>query len=188
MSNLSLKLNLLLFFLVGISCQASTILLNPDFEGDDLSAWERTAITGIRAWSVGTALPQSGSRYLFTNDDSIITQNFSPILGSNVAEFSFWLDRPAFLTLSISLEFFYTSGVSSGQIVIPRDLNAGYEQIDVLPLIDTSRGLTGFSLTKAGPGTVRIDNFALSTIPEPSVFLMSIIGMMNLLSCRKRQV
>lgn len=147
------------------SLQAS-LLVNPNFEDQDMSAWTREAISGIRPWSIGSATPQSGSRYVFTVDEAKISQTFASVSVDAIEEFSFWVDRPATATLLI--EVFYQDGESSGIIDISSATDAGWNKYEAKTLLVQQKNLTGIQITKLGSGTVRLDNFRL-TKEGPSV-------------------
>jgi hypothetical protein len=163
---------------------AATVILNPSFENSDMSAWTRTAITGIRPWSRGAASPQDGSWYVFAPDDASISQTFAPIRGNEIYQFTLWVDRPT--TANMFIELTYLDGSSSGQINMNDSTGPGWGSFDVLPSIEPSKELNGFSVTKLGTGSARLDNFQLTLVPEPST--LSFLGSgLALIFRRKRQ-
>ena len=137
----------------------ANILVNADFEDLDMSAWNREAISGIRPWSIGSASPQSGSRYVFTVDEAKLSQTFAATSGASIDEFSFWLDLPD--TATLQLEIFYENEETSGVIGISSGGLSGWSKYDATTLIDQGKSLTGIQITKTGLGTVRLDNFIL---------------------------
>jgi hypothetical protein len=173
-----------LLCLAGI-CPASTTLLNPSFEESDMSPWTRTAISGIRPWSLGSASPQDGSRYVFAADEASIEQSFGAILGSSITEFSFWIDRPASSTVLIELLF--ARGTTSGQTDISSVTGSGWWQYNVFSLVNPTDNITGIRVTKLGTGTTRLDNFRLSVVPEPQTGVLLAAGLLALLKQRRRR-
>ena len=145
---------------------AATVILNPSFEDSDMSAWTRTAITGIRPWGRGSASPQDGSWYVFAPDEASISQTFVPILGSEIDHFSLWVDRP--VTANMFFQLSYSDGSSSGQINMNDNTGPGWGSFDVRPSIDPFKQLNGFSVTKLGTGSARLDSFQLTVVPEAS--------------------
>jgi len=145
------------------SCLANDLLDNPDFENADMSAWVRTAISGIRPWGIGSADPYSGAKYVFTVNEASIQQSFSPIRGNDLRFLSFWTDRPE--TASLSLELFYSDSSSSGMIDLNSRTSTGWDRVDAISYVDKNRSLNGIKVTKLGTGTARLDNFLISTNP-----------------------
>lgn len=145
------------------SCLANDLLVNPDFENADMSAWVRTAISGIRPWGIGAADPYSGAKYVFTVDEASIQQSFSPVRGEDLKFLCFWADRPE--AASLSLELFYSDSSSSGAIDLNSETSTGWNRVDVMGHIDKDRSLNGIKVTKLGTGTARLDNFLISTNP-----------------------
>ena len=160
-----MKLNITLISLLLAQGLQATLLVNPDFEEQDMSAWTQEAISGIRPWSIGSATPQSGSRYVFTVNEARISQTFDPVNTTSIGEFSFWVDRPSTATLYI--EIFYESDESSGVIDISSATQAGWNKYEAMGLLDLEKNITGVQVTKLGSGTVRLDNFRLKQ-KEPS--------------------
>lgn len=177
-----LPLTALLCLLEGSS--AAVLLLNPSFESSDMSAWNRTAITGIRPWGRGSASAQDGLWYVFAVDEASISQTFSPVLGAEVTTFSFWVDRP--MTANMFIELSYQDGSSSGLVSINGGTAPGWGQFGALSLVEPSKQLTGLSIIKTGTGTARLDNFQLVAVPEASTVPLCIPGL-GLLLRRKRQ-
>ena len=162
---------------------AASLILNPSFEDSDMSAWTRTEITGIRPWGRGAASPQDGSWFVFTVNEASISQTFTPTLGSDVGNFSFWVDRP--LTANMFLELSYADGSSSGLIDLNAATGPGWTSFDALPSIDQAKLLNGFTVTKLGTGTARLDNFQVSAVPEAST--MTFLGLGLALALRRKR-
>ena len=173
----------LLICLLEVS-SAAVLILNPSFESSDMSAWNRTAITGIRPWGRGSASAQDGSWYVFTVDEASISQSFSSILGAEVTAFTFWVDRPT--TANMFIELSYQDGSSSGRVSINGGTAPGWGLYDALSLVEPTKQLTGLSIIKTGTGTARLDNFQLVAVPEASTVALCIPGL-GLLLRRKRQ-
>jgi hypothetical protein len=173
----------LLICLLEVS-SAAVLILNPSFESSDMSAWSRTAITGIRPWSRGSALAQDGSWYVFTVDEASISQSFSSILGAKVAALTFWVDRPT--TANMFVELSYQDGSSSGRVGINGGTASGWGLYDALSLVEPTKQLTGLSIIKTGTGAARLDNFQLVAVPEASTVALCVPGL-GLLLRRKRQ-
>jgi hypothetical protein len=170
--------------LLGELCPAATVILNPSFEDSDMSAWTRAAITGIRPWSRGSATAPDGSWYVFTIDEASISQSFPSVLGAEVSEFTFWVDRPT--TANMFIELSYQDGSKSGRISINGDTAPGWGLYDALPLVETLKQLTTISIIKTGTGTARLDNFKLVAVPEASTVAILIPGLALILR-HKRQ-
>jgi hypothetical protein len=164
-------------------CPAATIILNPSFEDSDMSSWTRTALSGIRPWGRGSASPQDGDWYVFAPDEASISQSFVSILGGEVNQFSFWVDRPT--TANMFVELTYADGTSSGQVSIDGSTGPGWGLFDAKPLIDATKMLDGFTVTKLGTGSARLDNFQLTVVPEPTTSALLILGT-TLIIKRKR--
>ena len=179
------KLLPLLPFLCLIKASSAAVLvLNPSFENFDIAPWTRTAISGIRPWSLGSAGPQHGTSYVFAVDEAVISQNFSPVLGSGVGVFTFWVDRPE--SANMFIEFFYQDGSQSGRLSINGGTGPGWGQFNALPLVEPEKRLTGFSVVKTGTGTARLDHFQVESVPEPSSAALAIPALALLLK-RRRQ-
>jgi hypothetical protein len=174
----------LLICLLEVS-SAAILILNPSFESSDMSAWNRTAITGIRPWGRGSASAQDGSWYVFTVDEASISQSFSSILGAEVTAFTFWVDRPT--TANMFIELSYQDGSSSGRVSINGGTAPGWGLYDALSLVEPTKQLTGLSIIKTGTGTARLDNFQLVAVPETSTVALCIPGL-GLLLRRKRLI
>ena len=166
------------------TCPASTVLLNPSFEDSDMRPWTRTAISGIRPWSLGSASPQDGSWYVFAVYDASIEQSFGAIRGSNITEFSFWVDRPE--ASMVFVEILLEGGATSGQIDISSVTGSGWSQYDVLPLVASTDNVTGIRVTKLGDGITSLDNFQLTVVPEPGNAVLLGGGLLVLLKQRRR--
>jgi hypothetical protein len=162
---------------------AATIILNPSFEDSDMSAWTRTAISGIRPWGRGSASPQDGNWYIFAPDEASISQSFGSILGGEVDQFTFWVDRPT--TANMFVELAYADGTSSGQVSMDGSTGPGWGLFDAKTLIDPSKMLNGITVTKLGTGSARLDNFQLAVVPEPTTSIFLILGT-SLILRRKR--
>jgi hypothetical protein len=162
---------------------AATIILNPSFEDSDMSAWTRTAISGIRPWSRGSASPQDGNWYISAPDEASISQSFGSILGGEVDQFSFWVVRPT--TANMFVELAYADGTSSGQLSMDGSTGPGWGLFDAKALIEPSKMLNGFTITKLGIGSARLDNFQLAVVPEPTTSALVILGA-SLILRRKR--
>jgi hypothetical protein len=173
----------LLICLLEVS-SAAVLILNPSFESSDMSAWNRTAITGIRPWGRGSASAQDGSWYVFTVDEASISQSFASILGAEVTTFTFWVDRPT--TANMFSELSYLDGSSSGRVSINGGTAPGWGQYVALSLVEPTKQLTGLSIIKTGTGTARLDNFQLVAVPEASTVAILIPGL-ALIMRRKRQ-
>jgi hypothetical protein len=174
-----------LFTFIGLAtlCQANNVLLNPSFEDSDMSPWIRTAISGIRPWSLGAATPQDGDWFVFSVGEASIEQSFDSILGSEITEFGFWIDRPT--TSTVLVELLISGGEPSGQTDISSETGPGWAHYDVLPLVNPSENITGIRITKLNTGTTRLDNFSLKVVPEPSTGIIIFIGALFLLHhCR----
>lgn len=172
-----------LFLLAGLS-PAATVILNPSFEDSDMSAWTRTAITGIRPWSLGSASARDGSWFVFTVNEASISQTFGPVRGSEIDHFTLWVDRPT--TAKIFIELLYLGGSTSGQINMEASTGPGWRLFDAQPLVDPSKQLNGISVTKLGTGTARLDGFKLTVVPEVST-LAFLSPCLALFLKRKRQ-
>jgi len=180
--------NYIAILLVSGAAQGSTVLINPSFEIGDIGAgdgWDREPIIGARPWFRSSTLAHDGDWCvaIAPATDASIGQSFGAILGSEIQEFSFWLYQDPIA--SLALELFYVDGPSSGQIDIGTDLDGVWVIRDVGGLVDPSRELMRFRITKTGLGDARLDGFTLAVVPEPQTFSLAILGA-TLLGYRRR--
>jgi len=169
------SLGLLLLAVAGY-CNGSTVLLNPSFEDDDMTQWTRTAISGIRPWGRGAAGPHDGNWYVFTVNEASIEQSFSPILGTNIIELNFWVQRPSLADMFVELVF--AGGGPSKRIDIPSDFGNGWRQYDVLPHVDPWDTISAIRITKLGSGVARLDDFHFNVVPEPKSMILTVGGLL----------
>ena len=154
--------------------QGSTILIDPDFEigGSRDGDWTRELFVGARPWFRSSLSPQSGSwsAGMVSYTEGAIGQTFSPILGGAIIEFSFWGYRRD--SADILIDLFYGDGTSSGTSSISASLGESWTFFDATTLVDDTRALTGFTITKLGEGTAGLDNFSLAVVPEPETAIL----------------
>lgn len=147
------------------------VLLNPNFEDADMTPWVRTAITGIRPWSIGRA-PQSGTQNVFTVESSSIRQNFAATKGYRFCEFTFWAQRPSTATMAVTIH--YSNGQSSEPFTLNSLIQTAWTKVDIMPLIGLHDDLVGIEIIKTGSGTARLDNFHAIAFPGPIVSALSL--------------
>ena len=178
------------------SCARGAVIVNGDFDTGSLAPWyEDRSFGSTRPWSIGSLDPHSGGFYAFNLGQLELRQDFDPILGSEITQFSFYIGAQFPNRGNPMVELFYSDGVSSGPREIPLDPSHAsggsssgwiWDEVDLLPFVDGSRQVSGVSVLGISNNVLRIDTFSLATVPEPSIFTLLAGSFIGLVLQRKR--
>lgn len=186
-----MKILFLAISLIILACPHAhaSVIVNGGFDTGELAPWVEDRSSGsTRPWSVGSLDPHSGGYYAFNLGALELRQDFAPILGSEITQFSFFVGAQFPDRGNPMFELFYLDGSSSGPQEIPLDPSHAsgssssgwiWDEVNLLPLVDGSRKVSGVSVTGIPNNVLRIDTFSLTTVPEPSIFALlagSLIG------------
>jgi hypothetical protein len=187
-----MKITYLTISLITLACSCShgAVIANADFDTGSLAPWYVDRSFGsTRPWSVGSLDPHSGGYYAFNLGPLELRQDFTSILGSEITQFSFFVGAQFPNRGNPIIELFYSDGSSSGSKEIPLDPSHAsggsssgwiWDEVDLLPFVDKNRKVSGVSVIGITNNTLRVDTFSLTTVPEPSIFVLlggSLIGL-----------
>jgi hypothetical protein len=125
-----------------------------------------------------------------------LRQNFTPILGSEISQFSFFVGAQFPNRGNPLVEVFYSDGGSSGfqEIVLDPSYASGssssgwiWDEVDLLPFVDGNRHVSGVSIVGISNNVLRVDTFSLTQVPEPSVIPM-FAGAIAALALKRKRV
>lgn len=172
------------------------VIANGDFDTGVLSPWyEDRSFGSSRQWSVGSLDPHSGGYYAFNVGPLELRQDFTPILGSNISQFSFFVGAQFPDRGNPLVEVFYLDGGSSGprEVVLdPSHASSGsssgwiWDEVDLIPFVEGNRQVSGVSIVGIPNNVLRIDTFSLTSVPEPSAFPLFTGAIIGLVLQRKR--
>jgi hypothetical protein len=187
-----MKITHLTISLITLACSSAqgAVIVNGDFDTGSLAPWYVDRSFGsTRPWSVGSLDPHSGGYYAFNLGPLELRQNFPPILGADITQFSFFVGAQFPNRGNPMVELFYSDGSSSGPKEIPLDPSHAsggsssgwiWDEVDLLPFVDGIRSVSGVSVVGVPNNVLRIDTFSLTAVPEPSIFALlggSLIGL-----------
>ena len=186
----------LLLMTIACSCARGALIANGDFDTGSLAPWyEDRTFGSTRPWSVGSLDPHSGGFYAFNLGPLELRQDFTPILGSEIAQFSFYIGAQFPDRGNPMVELFYSDGGSSGPreiLLNPSHASGGsssgwiWDEVDLVPFVDVTRHVSGVSVVGIPNNVLRIDTFSLTAVPEPSIFTLLAGSFMGLVFHRKR--
>jgi hypothetical protein len=172
------------------SCARGAVIANGDFDSGSLAPWyEDRSFGSTRPWSIGSLDPHSGGYYAFNLGPLELRQNFTPILGSEITQFSFFVGAQFANRGNPMIEIFYSDSASSGSREIaldPSHASGGasfgwiWDEVDLLPFVDESRQVSGVSVVGIPNNVLRIDTFSLTAVPEASISALlggSLVGL-----------
>lgn len=157
----------LLLFIAAPSLFAYESILNGGFENSELSPWFQDRSFGLfRSWLVGSHEPAEGFKTAFCLGRVELRQNLSPVPAREISQFTFearqqFVDKGPFW-----LEVFYLDGTSTGFIEIALEGKFIWQTIDVLPLLDQTKVISGISIFGIPDNTLVIDNFRIVSVNE----------------------
>lgn len=160
--------------------------MNGGFETGNLAPWyEDRTFGSSRPWLIGSLDPHSGDYYAFNLGPLELRQDFTPILGSQIKKFSFFLSHQFPDRGNPSAEIFYSDDSTSGLLEIildPSHATGGsssgwvWDEVNLLHHIDISREVSGISVVGIPDNVLGIDSFSLEAIPEPSAILLILMA------------
>jgi len=172
------------------------VITNGNFDTGSLAPWYVDRSFGsTRPWSIGSLDPHSGGYYAFNLGPLELRQNLTPILGSEITHFSFFVGAQFPDRGNPMIEIFYSDGGSSGSHEIaldPSHASGGssfgwiWDEVDLLPFVDGSRLVSGLSVVGIPNNVLRIDTFSLTSVPESSIFALFGGSLVGLALHRKR--
>ena len=178
------------------SLSLGSVIINAGFDTGSLVPWYVDRVFGTnRGWNIGGIDPQSGSYYAFNAGRIELRQNFTPVLGNEITSFSFFVTEQFANRGNPWIEVFYADGTSTGlQDVVLDPLHATggtnsgwiWDEIDLLPYVDKSRGVSGVSIVGIPSNTLCVDTFTLATVPEPLSSSLVLTSLAVLLPRRRR--
>jgi hypothetical protein len=187
----------LLLITLACSCARGAVIANSDFDSGSLAPWYVDRSFGsTRPWSIGSLDPHSGGYYAFNLGPLELRQNFTPILGSEITQFSFFIGAQFPNRGNPMIEIFYSDGGSSGSREIaldPSHASGGssfgwiWDEVDLVPFVDGSRRVSGVSVVGIPNNVLRIDTFSLTAVPEPSISAL-LGGALVVLALHRRRV
>jgi hypothetical protein len=179
------------------STALSAVILNDGFDTGSLTPWyEDRSFGSSRAWATGSLDPHSGGFYAFNLGPLELRQDFVPILGSDIAQFSFFIGAQFADRGNPMIEVFYSDNTSSGlrEIALdPSHASGGsssgwiWDEVDLIPFVDVNRQVSGVSVVGIPNNVLRIDTFSLIAIPEPSTSALLCGSILGLALYRKRE-
>jgi hypothetical protein len=171
------------------------MIANGGFESGNLLPWyEGRSFGSSRSWAVGSLDPHSGENYAFNLGPLELRQDFTPIPGSQINGFSFFVSHKFPNLGNPSYEIFYSDGSSSGlqeHILNPSNATEGsssgwvWEEVDLLSNIDHTLEISGVSVVGIPDNVLSIDSFTMEAIPEPSALFQKAISIFGLLIYRE---
>lgn len=184
---------------VGGVSQAST-LFNAGFESGTLAPWTQGVngsgfYTGS-AWTVSAGAAHSGGFGAVADGNQELLQMFAGIDTTLITEFSFWLRRPNADPITngndnVLVTFFYSDSTFSWGI--GTITSADWQQFNFTGSITPGKTLVGINTFGYvdGPGSnfiTHVDDFVLSSVPEPGSLALLAAGLAGLgLLGRRRQ-
>lgn len=158
------------------------MIVNGGFESGNLAPWyEDRTFGATRPWIIGSLDPNSGSNYAFNLGPLELRQDFLPILGSQITQFSFFVSHQFPNRGNPNIEIFYSDGNSSGlqEIILDPSHATGssssgwiWDEVNLLTYVDPGREVSGISVVGISDNVLGIDSFTLEAIPEPSAFFL----------------
>ena len=187
-----MKIHFLAILLIRLACTCArgAVIANGDFDSGSLAPWYVDRSFGsTRTWSIGSLDPHSGEYYAFNLGPLELRQNFTPISGSEITRFSFFVGAQFANRGNPMIEIFYSDGGSSGlrEIALdPTHASGGssfgwiWDEVDLLPFVDEGRRVSGVSVIGIPNNVLRIDTFSLTAVPETSIAALfggSLVGL-----------
>jgi hypothetical protein len=178
------------------TCAHGVVIANGDFDTGSLAPWYVDRSFGsTRPWAVGSLNPHSGGYYAANLGPLELRQDFTPTLGSEITQFSFFVVAQFPNRGNPMIELFYSDGSSSGPKEIPLDPSHAsggsvsgwiWDEVDLLPFVDGIRKVSGVSIIGIPNNVLRIDTFSLTAVPEPSTFVLLGGSHVGIVSHRRR--
>jgi hypothetical protein len=164
---------LAVLILLASSVFAGELLVNGDFETGVLSPWysARNFCSGTCIpWNVSTANPHTGTYSAMDEGNIELRQDFTPTLGSNITNVSFWSYTDSGVN---AVDFFYTDS-SDEEFVVFSNPNTWTLQ-NVTSDVNAGKTLMGFSIWGSGPDHISyVDDASITSngVPEPGTLVM----------------
>ena len=184
------------FAIVASPLTQGAVIANGAFDTGVLSPWYVDRSFGsTRPWTIGSLDAHSGRYYAFNLGPLELRQNFTPILGSKISQFSFFVVAQFPNRGNPWVEVFYSDGGSTGprEIVLDPSHASGssssgwiWDKVDLLPFVDGSRQVSGVSVVGIPNNVLSIDTFSLTAVPEPSISAWLGASLAGLVTRRRR--
>jgi hypothetical protein len=171
----SLGLSIALFCFVSPAL-ATNALVNPSFETGFLAPWTNDAdFCGGCTWSVDAADAHSGTLSAVVDGNRLIKQTFAPIPVSSITAVNFWARHPdAAGGADIAAYFEYSDATSEEPHVFTS--GTAWTFFDILAELDAGKSLTGFGVYGNSLARARLDDALVEFVPEPSAWLLLLMG------------
>lgn len=157
----------LLAFVAGPSLFAYDVVRRGGFEGTEFAPWYQDRAFGdFRSWRIGTHEPAEGLQDAFCLGRVELRQNLSPVPVNEIREFSFAAQQQFTNMGPAWVEVFYLDGTSTGFIEVPLKGKFVWQTVDILPVLDNTKILSGVSVFGIPANTLSIDNFRIVPLAE----------------------
>ena len=168
------------------------LIVNGDFESGSLSPWFNArdfCTSTCIPWDVTTTNPHSGMFSAMDTGNIELRQDFTPTLGSDITNVSFWFNNSVGFT---AFDFFYTDG--SDEEFVAEGPGGTWIFVNATGDVDTGKTLSGFSIFGADPDiTTFVDDVSITaqggaTVPEPASLSMLGGGALILFGAVRRRL
>jgi hypothetical protein len=154
-------------------------IVNPGFETGTKSGWTlEFDDQSPERWQIVTSPVQAGNYALLADSwPKALSQSFSSIAAAGITEFSFWTSVT--VDSRSHLQLIYLEGTEN---VYFDNIAGGFSKKDATSNLNTAMTLTGFRLYTWNPSNpsavdTYYDSFTLTTVPEPSTWVLIVIGL-----------